>query len=253
MIVRQLEEVARPVHVVVQEDEDPISDAIPQAVRAVDEMLGPHEERHILQLEVEIMQPQIGEGAQDSRHFEEAVMKHDQMEIVVEMGHLEHVLPLHPGDHFRLHIQQDHPFVQDVVMAQAVDQGMRHIDGVGNHENGGAGHADGAIGLDGLQKFAEGAATFAPRRQKPGAAAVPGHHDEEERGCDQDREPSALEELQGVGGEKGEIHDQEDAEEGDRVERVPVLFLHHHKVAEHGVDGHGARDGDAIGVGQRVR
>jgi hypothetical protein len=60
MIMGQLEVVAGAIHVVVQEDENSVCDTVPQAVRAVDEMLRPHEEGHILQLEVEIMQPQVG-------------------------------------------------------------------------------------------------------------------------------------------------------------------------------------------------
>ena len=85
------------------------------------------EEGHVFELEMEIVQANMRQSAQNTRQFKKAIMQRHQMEIMVNMGHLNHIFFFYPRDHFSLNMEQDHPFMQHVIMAHAVEQRVRDI------------------------------------------------------------------------------------------------------------------------------
>ncbi len=82
------------------------------------------------------------------------------------------------------------------------------------------------------------------------ATAFPGGEDGEGNQGDAQREPAALGNLDGVGGEVGKIDDEE-AADGQHHQRFrPFPAQHQHEGNQQGVDHHGAGDGNAVGRSQ---
>src|SRR5581483_5666320 len=103
--------------------------------------------------------------------------------------------------------------------------------------------------LDVLQEALHGLARGAEALAQDAAALAPGGHEDEDARRDHQGEPASLEDLDEVGGEEGEVDDEEDAHQGLDEDRVPAPALARDDGEEDRRDEHGGGDGDAVGGG----
>ena len=85
------------------------------------------------------------------------------------------------------------------------------------------------------------------------AAAAPRRHLHEQHEGDEEREPAAVGDLRDVGGEEGEVDEQERREDEQGLGRRPAQPVAGDAVEEHRRDHHRAGDGDAVGGGEVAR
>ena len=174
-------------------------------------------------------------------------------EVVGNLLHLVAMARPHARHRLRLHRHDDHALVQHLVVLEVVHEGGGRGVGVVGQEDGGAGDA---LGL-GLPQHADevhrldGVALRLAYQQ--GVAAHPGRHHRDGTGGDQQRHVAAVHHLDQVGGEKGEVDRQEQADEGQRRGQRPAPQPPHHHEGDGGGHHHGAGDGDAVGGGERAR
>ncbi|MNH86590.1 hypothetical protein D3C73_390510 [compost metagenome] len=77
--------------------------------------------------------------------------------------------------------------------------------------------------------------------------ALPGGHDDEHHQRQHQRQPTTREQFQGVGGEHRDVDNQQDNQNADGEEAIPVPVFNRHRRHQNTGQHHGAGHGDAVG------
>src|SRR5260221_5827529 len=240
-------------HGVRHEDEELLAPAGEGGALRRDDLLAPQEERGLHQVEAELLQAALRQGGRDFRLGHEAVIELDDVKIVLEMADLDAALLGHVRDVLGAYVHQHDAFVQNLVVLEIMQQRGRHAVDVAGQKDRRARHPTARRRLEVLEEEVERhrRARALGDQELPTADPRP-HHDIDDRG-DKEREPAALLDLHHVGGEEGEIDDQEEAEEEDGKRPVPLQDADHVDEGENRGQRHRSGHRDAVGGAEIVR
>ena len=143
--------------------------------------------------------------------------------------------------------------MQHLVVLEVVQQGVGHDAGLGGQEHGGAFHAGRGADEHGLQEARQVQRVLSQRVVEQTAPLLPGHHEQEDGPADQQREPAAVEQLEQVGAEKGQVHHKEEARGPDAQRQRVFPAITDHEERQYGGDQHVQCHGDAVGGRQIAR
>ena len=149
------------------------------------------------------------------------------------------------------HGQEDHAFVQRLVVLQVMHEDRRHVVFVsGRHEDAGARHADGWPRGDLCQKHVDRAARASERTAHELSARVPRGHDCVDHGSNQQREPAAVRDLDHVRAEEQQVHHEKGAADEGCARDAPSPQPAGDGVRQHRRDHHRRRHGHAVRCGE---
>ncbi len=177
----------------------------------------------------------------------EAIVHHDLPAVAAERLDLQALVETDPGDFMVADGDEQVLLVQDLVVLEVVEQRVRHRARLRRQEDGRAIHARGRADEYGREEVPQVDGVGAQLFVQQLAAALPRHHEHEDDGADHQREPAALQQLEQVGAEEGQVHEEEEARGPDaQRQRVPPAIADDEE-CEHGGDEHVQRDGNAVG------
>ena len=133
------------------------------------------------------------------------------------------------------------------VVLKIVQQRQRCAVGIPAHEHRGALHAMRRIHRDALDEHVERQDARRQTLAEQSASGFPGGHDREEHGANRQREPAAVQDLEGVGREERDFQDHEPTAQQSRLPGAPVPELSRGEVEQDGGDDHRERDRDSVG------
>ena len=148
---------------------------------------------------MELLDAQHCQSTHDAGFFKEAVMQADNEEIGIKRDHFHPVFISDIGGCRGFNRHQNDALMQDPIMLDIVQKRGRYDFEIGDHENGCSRDADGFFRLQVLNEILERNGIPPACHQKTLPPADPCNHDEEQRSCHHDREPTAFKELQQIG------------------------------------------------------
>ena len=143
--------------------------------------------------------------------------------------------------------------VQHLVVLEVVQERRRRETGLAGEEHGGAGHDVRRLLFQVRDQAFERHFAAARLVGEERGAAPPGQNEEHHRGTEQQRCPRALQKLEQIGGEEGEVDDDERDDHERRLPQLEPPQLPDDDEGQQAVDHHRGGDGDAIGRGERAR
>ena len=206
-----------------------------------------NEKRGFIKVDFETLLAAPFQGFGKVRLLHEAIAHEYPIESVTEIDDFDPIRVRDVGYFGGLDGDQDITGVQYLVVFDVVQQPRWRTFGPAGQIDGGAADALHRRVFDGTNELDEGHGQVAHLLEQQLPASPPSGQRGEGRHGDDDGEPAALQQLDGVGGEEGDVDQQQGAEQRERQPRVPVPGENRHERHQDGIDHHRPGHRDAIG------
>ena len=195
----------------------------------------------------------LGQCGRQIRVVLETVIDKDLPAVVAQWCHIQTLIRLDARHLVAAHGDKQVAFMQNFVVLQVVQQGVGHSTRLCRHENRRALDPSRRRNEHRLQKVRQPQGVRAQRFVEQAATIVPGQHQREHRRTNEQREPTTVEQLEQVGGPKGQVDHKEETRSTDAQRQRELPGIADHKEGEHRGDQHVGAHGNAVSRSQVAR